>query len=250
MTASSSAPSFRRAWAEGLFYPVLRRALRRQFHGIAVARLPQTRALLEDASIVVAANHTNWWDGFVLSWVTRVGLPGAGFLLAMEEANLARYGFFRKLGVFGIDLATSRGAALGLRRVVPGLQRGREVCWIFPQGRLLHPTRPVECRPGAGWLARKAGVPLLPAAVSYEWLIESRPSVFVRFGEPIADPADALALSEAINRLRWQIVQEAADLRNDLYDPVLSPRLSLNKRWDQIRRIWHRDATPLERFNR
>jgi len=240
----------RKAWAEACFYPALRLAMRRQFHAILLAGGDRLRELTARSSIVTAANHTNWWDGFILSWVTRRATPDCGFLLAMDEANLQRYAFFRKLGVFGVDLTSPRSAALALRRIVPDLQAHRETCWIFPQGELLHPTRPIEARGGASWLARKAGVPLLPVALSYEWLIESRATIMIRAGEPLPADIDSKDLSEALMKLRWDIVQDAAEWRMEDYHPILSPRLSLNKQWDRVVQFLRGKGGRIEHFNR
>jgi len=240
----------RKRWAETLFYPTLRMAMRRQFHSILLAGGDRMREATREGSAIAGSNHTNWWDGFVLSWVTRRATPECGFLLAMDEANLARYGFFRKLGVFGVDLRSGRTAALALRRLVPALQASREFCWIFPQGELLHPTRPIDARGGAGWLARKANIPLLPVALSYEWLIESRPSILIRAGEIVPATTPAKDFSELLMQLRWQIVQDAADLQLDDYTPILSPRLSLNKQWDRVRGLWRGQGGRVDRFNR
>jgi len=243
-------PEHRIPWVESIFYgTVLKRALRKAFHAVMVAGGENLKEATAHGSAVVCSNHTNWWDGFSASWVTRHVVPGCGYMLAMDAKNLARYRFFEWLGVFGVRLSEPRAAALALRGAAEAMSRGREACWIFPQGELLHPGIPVTAKSGAVWLAKKAGVPLVPVAFSYEWLIESRPVLLARVGAPLATLDDA-ALAAAINMLREQVVRDAAALDLKEYAPILEPRRSLNNRWDQVMAMVRGKHGSKERFNR
>ncbi len=174
------------------FYLGLR--FRRSFHAIRMSGvLPE---LPPDRPVIVFGNHPSWWDPalyMVLADTLFRGRPGFG---PMDAPSLARYGFFRKLGVFGIDKGSTAGARrfLEVARHVLGHSsgpRGRAMLWITAEGDFTDPRRrPVALRPGIAHLAR--GVEdalLLPLAIEYVFWNESKPELLLRFGTPIAaDP--------------------------------------------------------------
>ena len=87
----------------------LRWAAGRRFRAIRLSGL-DTATLPADRPVIVYSNHPSWWDPAVyilLSGLCFGGRPGFG---PMEEEALVRYGFFRRLGIFGIDKHTAAGA--------------------------------------------------------------------------------------------------------------------------------------------
>jgi 1-acyl-sn-glycerol-3-phosphate acyltransferase len=141
----------------------------------------------------VFSNHPSWWDPatyILLADLRFRGRPGFG---PMENTALGRYGFFRRLGIFGIDPHSAVGARRFLsvaRRVLttcrgPG---GRAMLWVTAEGAFTDPRqRPVRLRPGIAHLA--ALVPdalLVPLAVEYVFWNESRPELLLRVGTPLA----------------------------------------------------------------
>ena len=111
------------------------------------------RGSLPPGPVVWAANHHSWWDGFAAASVVRAAQRSPALL--MDGPNLGDYRF---LGRAGVVPATAPRAALTL------LRAGR-VLIVFPEGELLPPGPVGPLRPGAQWLARKAGAELLAVAV-------------------------------------------------------------------------------------
>ena len=217
----------------------LGRVLRRRFHGIYVFGAEHLRALDPAWAVIGCVNHTNWWDGFVL-YVLSHRLVAHDIYLAMEENNLRRYRFFTWMGVFGIDLTDRRAALPGLRYALRLLTPGRLI-WMFVQGRLLSAGVPVEVRPGALFLAGRTDARLLPLVLRYEWLSESRPSIFVRVGEPMISTTPADELAEVLNTLYAQLNEKLDPLDLSGAEPLFPPRMSVNKRWDYlVHRLWRR----------
>lgn len=213
--------------------------LRRRFHGVYIFGTEHLRALNPGAAVVGCVNHTNWWDGFVLYVLSWRLLPH-DIYLAMEEKNLRRYRFFAWMGVFGVDLSERAAALPGMRYALRLLLPGRLV-WMFVQGRLLPPGTPVEVKPGALFLARRAGAALLPIILRYEWLNESRPSIFVLVGPPMAASTAANELAAVLNDLRGQLDPRLHPINLNGAESLFPPRLSVNKRWDYLRhRLWRR----------
>ena len=110
------------------------------------------RGDLPGGPFVWAANHHSWWDPFVADVVLRdAGRRGC---LIMLEENRRRFGFVRRLGVFGTNEP---------RRGLDFLTAGR-VLVIYPEGEL-RPAGPLgPLADGAGWYARRANVPLCAVA--------------------------------------------------------------------------------------
>ena len=210
----------------------LGRLLRRRFHGLYVFGAEHLRTLDPTLAVVGCVNHTNWWDGFVLYVLSWRLLPH-DIYLAMEEKNLRRYRFFTWMGVFGIDLADRRAALPGMRYALRLLRPGRLV-WMFVQGRLLSAGLPVEVRPGALFLAHRTGARLLPLVLRYEWLSESRPSIFVNVNAPMPATTTATELAAVLDTLYAQLQARLDPLNLHHAESLFPPRMSVNKRWDYL----------------
>ena len=232
----------------------LDRTLRQRFHNVYIGGADHLRALDPARAVVGCVNHTNWWDGFVLYVLSHRFLPH-DIHLAMEEKNLRRYQFFTWMGVFGIDLATRASAlpgiryAVGLLRDVSRRKQARLV-WMFVQGKLLPASRDVEVKPGALFLARRTGAQVLPLVLRYEWLSESRPSVFVQVGMPLKSSVSADELAVVLNGLIVRIGNMLEPLDLSGFQPLYRSSLSMNKRWDWLRHLFGRKREGFDGHNR
>jgi chlorobactene lauroyltransferase len=242
------------AWFNFVLRRLLSRILRRRFHNVRIAGAEHLRELAVDGPVVGCVNHSNWWDGFVLYVLAHRLLPH-DIYLAMEEKNLRRYPFFQWMGVFGLDLSGSGWVFGGMRYAVRLLRRAADrrappLVWMFVQGRLLPAGTPIEVRPGALWLARQTGAQVLPVVVRYEWLSESRPTIFVHMDRPLPGTASAEELAECLNRL-YAGIPAAADAPGlSAYQPLYAARMSINKWWDHLLHRVLRSPGPFEGQNR
>lgn len=126
-----------------------------------------TRGAFPRGAFVWAANHHSWWDGFVANIVLRHSDHSAALL--MDAENLASFSFLAKAGVVAADRPRAALAALG---------EGRGLV-IFPEGELL-PAGPVGAvAPGAAWLAKQAGVPIVLAATRVVLRGQQAPEAYV-----------------------------------------------------------------------
>ncbi len=105
----------------------------------------------------------------------------------MDEQGLRKYGVLRRMGIFGIDLESPRGAAAFLTTSLRILAQPGAALWITAEGHFTDPRRrPVKLRPGLAHLARRVpGAVILPLAVEYSFWNESKPEALARFGDPI-----------------------------------------------------------------
>jgi len=212
----------------------VRWTLRRRFYGVFVRGLPLADAEAAGAGrpVIFCANHTNWWDGFAIAGLIPL-FPGKRLFVAQQEKLLARYRFLRWFGAFGLDID---GSPLpGLRYARKLLRDPQNLLWIFPQGVLVPQWTPIRVKPGALWLARRTGARVVPVAFRYEWMVESRPSLFIAFGTPLPADAGDAALQEALQRLYDGIGETLAPVDLTPYHPLFTPRLSMNKLWDWLR---------------
>ncbi|SMB95903.1 lysophospholipid acyltransferase family protein [Deinococcus hopiensis] len=155
----------------------IRGSLRKHLGGVWV------RGTWPPGGAVLAPNHGSWWDGYVLrelAWVV-----GADFRVTMTARQLSRFPFLRRLG------------ALGAGEVRPAARAAEAGAWvvIFPEGTLQPPGRVAPLQPGAAWVARASGVPLVPVALRVVLRGRQFPEAYVRFGPPVeeADLRGALA---------------------------------------------------------
>ena len=173
-----------------LFSFYTRRYVRRHFHAVRVWDSGVKPAGIA-GPLIVYLNHPSWWDPLICLLVARHYLADRKHYAPMDAAELKRYRFFSKLGFFGVEPDSRRGAVALLRIGGAILKQPEAALWITPQGRFADPReRPVELRPGLAHLARRVGqCTLLPLALEYPFGEEKLPEVLIRIGEP-ANAAD------------------------------------------------------------
>jgi 1-acyl-sn-glycerol-3-phosphate acyltransferase len=169
-----------------LFAGYTRRYLARHFHAIRLSRAG-TPPELSDAPLVVVLNHPSWWDPLVSLLLARRCFPERSHFAPIEADALARYRVFARLGFFGVETGTRRGAAtfLAVGRAILG--QPRATLWVTAEGRFTDPRqRPVRLKPGVGHLVRgmEAGA-VLPLALEYPFWEERCPEALARFGEAV-----------------------------------------------------------------
>ena len=227
------------------------RSVRRNFHALYVLGAEHLAALDPARPVVGCANHTNWWDGFVLYAMARARLSTRQFFLAMEERNLRRYFFFPWLGAFGVGRENDHDAVAGVRYAVRLLSGHPDrMAWMFVQGALTPAHEAIVARPGAGFIARHASAALLPVVLRYEWLHESKATIFASIGAPLASSTTPEDLAGSMNALSAELRTRTADASREAFEAIYPPRLSLNKRWDYARHVASGGGGKFERENR
>jgi chlorobactene lauroyltransferase len=229
---------------EALIYRTLvRPAIRRAFQRVALWSYEPT--LQRDLPTLIYANHPSWWDGYMAFLLADEYWRCQGYLM-MEEAQLARYRFFRYCGVFSVDRHDPREGMRSVAYAAGLLQRhpGR-VLWIFPQGEITpNDRRPLGSFSGAAHIAKRAApVRCMPMALRFEFLGEQRPEALIRLGEAqlVEAGADVKALHREMDR---RLLAEVDRLRDDTisgatssYRTILQGRASVNVVWDRVRAV-------------
>ncbi len=162
----------------------------------------------KEGGAVVIANHLSYADVVVLQLACPRPLRFVGY----EEEDSSRFfkAIFRLAGVIPIS---SRRPTEAMRASIKAAAAGDLVC-VFPEGHISRTCQLMEIKEGFSTIARRAGVPVIPAAIDglwgsvfsfsgnrYLWKAAQlgRTEVTVAFGRPIAPRrADAEAARRAL----------------------------------------------------
>jgi 1-acyl-sn-glycerol-3-phosphate acyltransferase len=163
-----------------------RRYLRRHFHSLRVSLngLPPSYAQLP---LVIYSNHAAWWDALVGLVIKAEFFSGRVAFGPIDSKALENYKMFGRLGFFGVEQGTRRGAVQFLRTSEHILRDPNSLLVVTPQGRFADVReRPVRFAAGLGHLAMRAEHALfLPMATEFVFWEERVPEILVRFGEPV-----------------------------------------------------------------
>jgi 1-acyl-sn-glycerol-3-phosphate acyltransferase len=168
-----------------------RRFVRRHFHAVRLLRAPGALpgSLPPDEPLILCCNHPSWWDPMIGIFLAAHLWPRRAHYWPIDAAMLQRYRFFARLGFFGVEKGSPRGAAAFLRTATAVLSRGDGTClWVTAGGEFEDVrARPVGVRPGISHLARRLerGT-VLPLAVEYPFWTEKAPEALLAFGRPIS----------------------------------------------------------------
>lgn len=179
------------------FHVAFRRQFADSFGALRVPRWGLPRVPPGRPAIILM-NHPGWWDGvMVMLLMRRFFLDRPGFT-PMDAAALEKYRFMRRLGVFGIEQNTARGAVRFLQTAREVLRDPCHMLWMNAPGRFADVReRPVPLAPGVTRLPEVAPEALLvPTAIEYTHWTERRGEALVAFGAPL-DGATLAAMPRA-----------------------------------------------------
>lgn len=183
-----------------------------------------------EAGRLAYANHSSWWDGFVLHQLGRAA--GWDTYCVMEEKNLARYRFLSRIGAFSLRRGEAASSLETVRYARTLLQRPRAVVCIFPEGELRpYGTRALRLERGVELLARVARVPCVPLCIRYAFFEHERPDVLVEVGEPHA--AASLARYHAELEGAARRLEAVTSLEG--FTQVVAGARGVAERWDAVR---------------
>lgn len=160
--------------------------------------------------LLVLANHPSWWDGVAFMLLSRRLFPGRRMFIPMEAAALDRYPFMKRLGVFGVEMGSARGAVAFMRTAGGVLTDPNHMIWMNVPGRFADAReRPLPVAPGVARLPELApGAMVLPLAIEYPFWSERAAEMLAAFGPPIP-AAELLALDREARARRIGAAIEA-----------------------------------------
>lgn len=212
---------------------IVRRSLKNGLRGLW---LRGDFASLSRESNILAANHHSWWDGYMIYPLYH--RTGRKPTIMMDEAQLARFRFFRHHKVVGHrELKTIR------RRLATG-----DTLLIFPEGKMRPPGQVGDIEPGVAVLAQRAGVPVYPLAIRTVMRGAQHPEVFMVVGERLepSDNIDRLLADyhDAINALLRDVDRDIRDADPEAdppgYDGFFAGKASFHEQMGWVDKLWNR----------
>jgi 1-acyl-sn-glycerol-3-phosphate acyltransferase len=175
-------------WFVRGFYKYVGWMLRGQFRAVRLSTRGWRPSVEAPWPLVVYLNHAAWWDPLIAFWLARRFLPGHRHFGPIDDVQIARYGLFKWIGLFGVEKGTGVGARRFLRVAQGLLSTPESVLWLTPQGRFADVReRPVRFAPGLSHLAaRLPDAYFVPLALEYGFGQERLPEIHVRFGVPVS----------------------------------------------------------------
>ncbi|MES2570434.1 MAG: lysophospholipid acyltransferase family protein [Verrucomicrobiota bacterium] len=219
--------------------------LRRHFHGIRL--LGEWPAVPSDRPLVIYLNHPSWWDPLICLLLAKHCCAERGNYAPIDDAMLKRYAFMQRLGFFGVEQGSRRGAADFLRTSEAILQKGNTSLWLTPQGRFVDARcRPVELASGLSHLMRRMPQAVyLPLALEYVFWTERTPEALACFGTPVTDPGQLASTLEATqDRLAAAAIRRnAAEFQTMLGGAAGEG--GIYQAWRRVRSLWQGDRFQL-----
>lgn len=159
--------------------------LKRHFFRIHLCGSDNLNRIDKALPVILYANHSNWWDGFMAFQLTSNYLKADDYLM-MDFEQMRKYRFFKYIGVFSVNRGDAREGVESINYTAELLKDSKKYLWIFPEG-VMHAQdyEPLKFYSGLTRIAEKAGkVNLVPVSLRYEFINEQRPEVFIKIGEP------------------------------------------------------------------
>lgn len=206
MEASPSPVVLRSERMMAFFNVAFSRTFAGHFTALRVAHWGEP-ALPEGRPAIILANHPGWWDGVMfMLLMRRFFLERPGFT-PMDAAALEKYAFMKRLGVFGVEQNSGRGAVRFLQTAKQVLAAPNHMLWMNAPGRFADAReRPVPLAPGVTRLPEIApDAVIVPLALEYVHWTEKRGEALLAFGAPLEAGA-LLALDRAA---RTEVIRDA-----------------------------------------
>lgn len=223
------------------------RYLSRHFHAVRLSKSQRPDPVaVRGKPLIVYFNHPSWWDPLICLQLAGQFFPERKHYGPIDAAALGKYQFFERLGFFGIEPGTARGARRFLAVSQEILSRPDTALWIAAEGRFSDPReRPVQLRSGIGHLANRVRqAVLLPLALEYPFWEERSPEALARFGEEIpTGDADLKAsdwtpiLEESLETALEALAGESLARDRSRFDVLLGGNAGVGGVYDAWRRL-------------
>jgi 1-acyl-sn-glycerol-3-phosphate acyltransferase len=225
---------------------VFRRYFTRHMNALRIASwsLPNASA---QGPVIVYSNHPAWWDAAVYILAADRFLPSYDSYAPIDAAMLKQYGIFGRIGAFGVDLESRRGAADFLRIGTEILSVSDRALWVTAQGRFGDVReRPLGLKPGIAHLIERApGCTVLPLALEYGFWQERGAEAFMAFGEPmrgedlaaLARPTRGHRLEDALTATLDRLSADVQSRDPARFKPVLEGQAGIGGIYDGWRRL-------------
>ncbi len=214
---------------EKIFVIYNRKLLKRRFGSIKVLGLKSLENKKPNLPLIIYANHSSWWDGLVILEV----LSNFVFdrYVMMEEKQLRKLRFFRRLGAFSVARDNPLEAVKSIKYSIKILtEKINRTLLLFPQGEILHnDIRPLRFFNGLAKIIEQTGNCLVcPLVIRYEFRGHFKPEIFITIGELMAfEFVDKIVGKKVTNELEAVMTDYLDELKSKL----------INNNFDNFKKI-------------
>ncbi|MGG4147407.1 lysophospholipid acyltransferase family protein [Paenibacillus algorifonticola] len=198
-----------------------------------------------DRPLLIMMNHSSWWDGLLVYHMIRSESQRHHYMM-MDERQMKRYAFFRRIGAFSVNKENVRETAASLHYAADLMRSGGAV-WLFPQGDIFHlESRPLQFQTGIGYLLERCrDAVVLPVSLYYTMGLHQKASASFSIGRMIEADWSALGRKEATLLLERRLEQQlgehrlaviaSADGERDGFRHLLATGRSVNETFDRMK---------------
>ncbi len=164
------------------------RQLTQRFNAVRISKSQRPDlAASRGKPLIIYSNHASWWDPLVCLQLAAHFFPDRRHYGPIDAGDPGTYRYFERMGFFGVEPGTARGARRFLTSAQVILAQPESALWLPAAGRFTDPReRPVQVLSGIGHLAsRMRPAVLLPLAVEMPFWEARSPEALARFGEEI-----------------------------------------------------------------
>jgi len=131
-------------------------------------------------------NHTSWWDGLIPFLLNQKRFRQKAKAL-MEDKQLKKHRFFRKIGAFSVNLDEKKAVIASLRYAVDSLQTPGHSLFIFPEGRInAFTTDHPDFQKGLSWIVSKCpGADVVPVGICISNHRHDKPECYLKVGHKV-----------------------------------------------------------------
>jgi len=223
-----------------------RRYFTRHMNALRIAKWSQP-SMPSNGPVIVYSNHPSWWDAALYILAADQFFPSFESYAPIDAAMLKRYGVLGRIGAFGIDPDTARGAADFMRASTDILSSPHRALWVTAQGRFADVReRPLGLKPGIARLVEIAPeCTIIPLGIEYGFWLERGPEAFMAFGRTMQGrelgglprPARLQRLDAELTAVLDRLSDDVKTRDPERFRPVLEGRAGVGGIYDGWRRL-------------
>lgn len=139
-----------------------------------------------DSRTIYYLNHSSWWDGIIPLLLNRY-LFNQRARAMMEDKQMLRYTFFRRIGAFSVNLDAPRKSGRSLRYAMESMKRDNSSLYIYPEGKIVpFSVKKPEFEGGLTWLARQLPeVDIVPVGIYIHTIRHDKPELHINIGQKV-----------------------------------------------------------------
>jgi 1-acyl-sn-glycerol-3-phosphate acyltransferase len=181
------------------------RYFRRHMNALRLAKWGAPPELEVGAPVVLYTNHPAWWDAAVYILLADRHFGARQNYAPIDAEMLEKYGFFGRMGAYGVDLESRKGAQDFLAASADILAHDDAAIWVAAQGRFMDVrARPLDLKPGISRLVEIAPhAQYVPVAIEYGFWEQRGGEAFVAYGEAMVG-ADLAGMEREARRLHLE----------------------------------------------